>query len=485
MAKSIKRNYVYNMIYNVLIVLTPLITAPYTSRIFHADGVGIISFVASVTAYFNLFSDMGSGGYGQREIAYVRNDIEKRSIIFWEVMIFRIVNTAIALTIYLIIALFFVKSHRTVFLIYAINIVNTVCAIGWFLVGLEEFGKIVFRNLIIKIIDIAFLFTFVRKQSDLPLYAGAYAFFSLMGNVALWGYLKGYIVKPDLKSLHPYRNIKTILSLFAPSIAIQVYTVLDKTMIGIFTEGTFENGYYEQALKISRIVLALVTSLAGVMIPRIAYLFGQNDREQISFYMYRSYSFVWLISVPLCLGLIGISDNLVPWFFGPGYDKVAGLLKISSFIIIAIGFGNTTGNQYLIPTKRQHLFTYSVVTGAVINFSMNIVLIRMYQSYGAVIASVVAEIAVTSVQFYIVRKEISSYRVIISGIKYYIAGGIMLAVLLFLNSKLTPSPVHTAIMIFTGAAVYVSSLFILRDKFFLEYSAKPFEFLRRKFARRK
>ena len=301
----------------------------------------------------------------------------------------------------------------------------------------------------------------------------------------MWKYLPSYIKKPDFKSLHPYRNIKTVLSLFAPSIAIQVYTVLDKTMIGIFTEGTFENGYYEQALKISRIVLALVTSLAGVMIPRIAYLFGQNDREQISFYMYRSYSFVWLISVPLCLGLIGISDNLVPWFFGPGYDKVAGLLKISSFIIIAIGFGNTTGNQYLIPTKRQHLFTYSVVTGAVINFSMNIVLIRMYQSYGAVIASVVAEIAVTSVQFYIVRKEISSYRVIISGINYYIAGGIMLAVLLFLNSKLTPSPVHTAIMIFTGAAVYVSSLFILRDKFFLEYSAKPFEFIRRKFAQRK
>ena len=484
MGKSIKRNYVYNTVYNVLIVFTPLITAPYLSRVLQADGIGIVSFVGSIVAYFSLFSDLGTGSYGRREVSYVRDDMEKLNIIFWETQILRVIHTLIALTVYLVLVCFYAKSYRIIFFIYAIYIVNLACDVTWFLGGLEEFGKIVFRNIIIRIIDIAFLFIFVKSKSDLPIYAFGYAFFSIAGSLVMWKYLPAYIRKPKLKSLHPYRNIKTILSLFAPSIAIQVYTVLDKTMIGIFTEGTFENGYYEQALRISRIVLALVTSLAGVMTPRIGYLFGQNDKEHIRFYMYKSYQFVLFLGIALCFGLIGISDNLVPWFFGPGYDKVAGLLKISSFIIIVIGFGTTNG-QYLVPTKRQHLFTYSVITGAVVNFSMNIVLIRMYQSYGAIVASVVAEIAVTSVQFYVVRKELSVYRVIISGINYYIAGGIMLAVLLFMNTKFTPSPVHTFTMIFTGAAVYVLLLLILRDKFFLEYSAKPLQFLKRKFAKRK
>ena len=485
MGKSIKRNYVYNTVYSVLIVFTPLITAPYLSRVLQADGIGIVSFVGSIVAYFGLFSDMGTGGYGRREVSYVRDDMEKLNIIFWETQILRVINTLIALAVYLVLVCFYAKSYRIIFFIYAIYIVNLACDVTWFLGGLEEFGKIVFRNIIIRIIDIAFVFIFVKSKSDLPIYAFGYAFFSIAGSLVMWKYLPAYIRKPNFKSLHPYRNIKTVLSLFAPGIAIQVYTVLDKTMIGIFTEGTFENGYYEQALRISRIVLALVTSLAGVMTPRIGYLFGQNDKEHIRFYMYRSYSFVWCISIPLCLGLIGVSDNFVPWFFGPGYEKVAGLLKISSFIIIAIGFGVVTGSQYLVPTKRQNLFTYSVITGAVVNFSMNIVLIRMYQSYGAIVASVAAEIAVTSVQFYVVRKELSVYRVIISGINYYIAGGIMLAVLLFMNTKFTPSPVHTFTMIFTGAAVYVLLLLILRDKFFLEYSAKPLQFLKRKFAKRK
>ncbi len=485
MAKSIKRNYFYNTVYSILTVITPLITAPYTSRVLEADGIGAMSFALSIVTYFTLFGSLGTWSYGSREIAYVRDDLEKRSIVFWEVVLFRVISTFIVLAVYLAAVYFYAKSYRILFFIFALNILTIACDVTWFFFGLEEFGKIVFRNIIIRIIDIAFVFAFIKSKSDLPLHAFGSVFFNVAGTVVMWKYLPAYIKKPDFKSLHPFRNIKTIFSLFIPGLAVQVYTVLDKTMIGIFTEGTFENGYYEQALKISKIVLALVTSLAGVMVPRIGYLFAKGDREQVSFLMYRSYKFVLCVSVALCFGLVGISDNFVPWFFGPGYEKVAGLLKVSSFLIVAIGLNNATGIQYFIPTKRQNLFTYSVVIGAAANFTMNIILIRMYQSYGAIIASVAAETLIAAIEFYFVRKEISTGRVILSGTNYYIAGGVMLAVLFFMGSRLTPSPVHTFTMIFTGAAVYVSLLFILRDKFFLEYSAKPLEFLKRKFAKRK
>ena len=485
MSKSIKRNYFYNTAYSILAVITPLITAPYLSRVLEADGIGAASFALSIVTYFVLFGDLGTWGYGRREISYVQDDPEKRSIIFWEVLLLRTISTLIALAVYLAAVYFCAKSHHTLFFIYALQIFSLSCDVTWLFSGLEEFGKIVFRNIIVRIMNIIFVFTFIKSKSDLSLYAFGYVFFNIAGAAVMWKYLPAYVKKPDFKSLHPFRHIKTALTLFVPGLAIQVYTVLDKTMIGIFTEGTFENGYYEQALKISRIVLALVTSLAGVMIPRIGYLFAKDDREQVSFLMYRSYRFVLCISVALCLGLIGISDNFVPWFFGPGYEKVAGLLKISSFIIVAIGLNNATGIQYLIPTKRQHLFTYSVMIGAAANFTMNIILIRMYQSYGAIIASVAAETLIAAVEFYFVRKEISAGRIILSGTNYYIAGGVMLAVLFFMGDRLTPSPVHTFTMIFTGAAVYVSLLFILRDKFFLEYSALPLEILKRKFAKRK
>ena len=465
-------------------VLTPLITAPYVSRVLKADGVGIASFAASIVQYFIIFTDFGTGIHGQREISYSRDDVEKRSIVFWETFCLRAFNAVVALAVYLSITAIFVKSYRIVFIIYAINIINTGCDVAWFFSGLEEFRKIILRNILVRLADMAFVFIFIKSQSDLPLYIFGGSLFSILGSLIMWRDVPAYIRRVSLKSIRPFHNIKTILSLFLPTIATQVYTVLDKSMLGWFTEGTFENGYYEQSIKLSKITLALVTSLVGVMIPRIGYLFEKNDHEQIRAYMYRSYSFVWFMSVALCFGLIGISNNFVPWFFGAGYDKVAGLLKISSFLIIIIGFGAVNGGQYLIPTRRQNLFTYSVMAGAVINFSMNIVLIRMYQSYGAMFASVVAEIAVTSTEFWLMRREISVIGVVKLGINYLIAGVIMLVVLIFMSRGLKPSAIHTFAMIFTGAAVYIAILFIMRDKFFLEYSTKPVDFLKRKFQRR-
>ena len=482
-AKSIKRNYIYHVIYNILMIITPLVTAPYLSRVLEADGIGTASFVASIVNYFLLFADMGSGGCGQREISYVRDDPYKLSQVFWEFQTLRLINVIICTVLYLLLTGIFAKENHVIYLIFSLNIINSVLAIGWFLGGLEEFGQIIFRNIIIRIIDITFVFLFVKTKSDLPLYLFGTTCFSILGNIVTWTYLRPYVKRPDFKALRPYRHLKTSFSFFVPSIAIQVYTVLDKSMLGFFTEGGFENGYYEQSMKISKLVLALITSLSSVMVPRIAYLFGKNDRKQINDYMYESYRFTWFLGIPLCFGLIGVSDNFVPWFFGPGYDKVSGLLKISSILIIAIGFGSTTGGQYLVPTRRQHLLTLSVVIGAISNFCMNIILIRLFQSYGAMYASVIAEITVSSVQLYVIRKELSIMKIIASSQNYLIAGTIMLSAVLFLNSKLTPSIIHTFVMVLTGAVIYFAVLLIMRDRFFINYSMKPIDYLKRKFRR--
>lgn len=479
-AKSIKRNYIYSTAYSILTVITPLITAPYLSRVLEADGVGLFSFAASIASYFIVFTDMGTGTYAKREVSYFQDDIEKRSIVFWETIILRSINSLIALAVYLAGVYFYGGANKIIFFIYSLQIITTVCDVSWLLAGLEEFGKLVFRNLIIRILDIAFIFTFIKTKSDLTLHILGFLFFNFMGVLAIWKYVPYYVKKPDFKSLRPFRNIRTILSLFLPGIAVQIYMALDKTMLGFLTDGTFENGYYEQALKISRTILPVVISAAGVISPRIGYLFGRNDRETISYYMYKSYQFVFFVAVPLCLGLVSISDNFIPWFLGPGYEKVSGLLKISSFLLVIVGLSNVTGLQYLIPTKRQKFLTYSLTAGAAVNFLLNIILIRMYQSYGAITASVIAETAIASVQFWVIRRELSIKRIMMSGMNYYIAGGVMLSLLLFMSSRLTPSAFHTLVMILTGAAIYSSLLFILRDKLLLEYSARSLEFIKRK-----
>lgn len=463
--KSIKKNYIYNLAYQILTLITPLITTPYLSRVFGADGVGTCSYIESISSYFVLFATLGLTTFGQRETSYVQDDRKKRSIVFWETNIIELIASTLCIVAY--VAFSFMQTNKELYLVLVLNLLSVIANISWFFQGLEEFGKIVLRNIIFKFINIIYIFAVVKTKNDLILYLFGVAFFGLINNLSYWISVPKYIDKPRLKELHPTKHIKTVISLFVPTIAMQVYTVLDKTMIGVITKNAFENGYYEQALKISKLILTIVTSLGTVMIPRIGYHYSKGDTEIVKGYMYRAYKFVWLCGMPLTFGLIAVSNNFVPWFFGKGYEKVVPLLGILSFLILAIGINNVTGMQYLMPTKRENIFSATVIIGAATNFAMNFFLIQLFQSTGAAIASVVAETTIAIIQIYIVRKELSPFEIIKCGVNYFIAVGVMFAVLLLIRGFFFPSILHTFELVMIGAIIYGVVLIIMKDEFLL------------------
>ena len=425
--KSIKKNYIYNLTYQILTLITPLITTPYLSRVFGADGIGTCSYIESVSSYFVLFATLGLTTFGQRETSYVQDDRKKRSIIFWETNIIELIASLFCIVAY--VAFSFTQANRTLYLVLVLNLFSVIANISWFFQGMEEFGKIVLRNIIFKVVNIIYIFAFVKSKDDIIVYLFGVAFFGLINNLSYWISVPKYINRPVLNELHPSKHIKTVIALFVPTIAMQVYTVLDKTMIGVITKNAYENGYYEQALKIAKLVLTIVTSLGTVMIPRIGYHYSKGDTETVKAYMYRAYKFVWLCGIPLTFGLIGM--------------------------------------QYLIPTKRENTFSATVIIGAVTNFVLNFFLIQVFQSMGAAVASVVAETTIAVIQIYIVRKELSPFEIMKCGTHYYIAGGIMFAVLLLIRSFFSASVIHTFELVIIGAVIYGAILLVMRDEFLL------------------
>ncbi len=478
MAKSIKRNYIYNLIQQILTLLTPLITTPYISRVIGAEGIGIYSYASSIVTYFALFAALGTATYGQREISYCQDDKKRRSEVFWNNELLCIITTCISLCFYGLFC-FFQKENRIVFFILSLSLLDVCLNVSWLLTGLEEFGKIVLRNIIIKVVSIGFIFTFVRTKDDLIIYVLGLTLALIISDISLWPFVLKFIDRPKVKDLKPFSEIKVVFSMFVPTIAISIYTVLDKTMIGIITKNAAENGFYEQALKISRIALTVVTSLGAVMIPRIGYLFEKHDNNLVRQYMYRSYRFVGFIGIPMGLGLLAISPNFVPWFFGKGFEGVIPLIGVLGFLLLSIGINNVTGVQYLIPTKRQNTFTKTVLIGACVNLIANICLIPSLGAIGAAIASVLAETIIAITQLWIVRKEISSLAIIKQSLKYIISGFIMFFTLLLINKYLQPSIMNTLVLISSGCFVYFSSLFILRDSFFIENTKKIISRLRK------
>lgn len=465
--KSIKKNYIYNVAYQILITILPLITTPYVSRVLNAEAIGIYSYTISITTYFILFGSLGVALYGQREIAYYQTDKIKRSKIFWEINILRFVTMTIAMVIYYFI---YVRQgeYKIYYEILLIELLANCLDISWFFRGIEEFKKTVVRNTIVKLISVALIFTLVKSVDDLYKYFIIYVLSTAIGNISLWLYLPKYIEKVKINELNILKHLKPTIILFIPQIAVQIYTVLDKTMIGMIVSDKAEVGYYEQSQKIIKLLLSIITSLGTVMLPRMAATFANGDNDKMKEYMKKSFNFVFLLAFPMIIGIDSVASKFVPLFFGNGYEKVTNIIYIISPIILAIGLSNVVGTQYLLPTKRQKEYTISVICGAIINFILNMILIRMFRSLGASIATVIAEFSVTAIQLFAIRKDMNIKKIVNLSKKYLVSTIVMGIVVLLIGFKGNNSWTTIIIQGISGMVTYLVMLIILKDEFLLD-----------------
>ncbi len=480
--KSISVNYVYNLFYQVLIIVLPLITTPYLSRTLGAEAIGIYSYTLSIATYFVLAGSLGVAIYGQREIAYLQNEKRKRTITFWEIFLMKIVTMTISLFVF---GLCFARAGNYVvyYRVLIIEIVSQMLDISWFFQGLEEFKKTVVRNSIVKILFLICIFVFVKSPADLVKYVFITTGANLVGNFSLWLYLPRFLEKIKIKELNIFRHLKSTIALFIPQVAIQIYTVLDKTMIGKIYGTKSEVGFYEQAQKIVKLLLTVVTSLGAVMIPRIASVFAAGELKEMKEYISKSFRFTFFLAFPIMAGLVLVADDFVPLFFGEGYDRVKILMKIIVPITLFIGMSNVFGIQYLLPTKKQTAYTISVTTGAAINFVLNLFLIKKYGAIGASISTVIAEFVVMTIQLFFARELFSIKELFNLGKKNIIAT-IFMFVCTYGISKILHLTGIIAIVVQCGVGVitYILPLILMKDEFLYYAKDRGINIVRSKFS---
>lgn len=466
MKKSIKLNYIFNAGYQIFTIIVPLITAPYISRALGADGVGTYSYTFAIVSYFTLASTLGAGAFGNRQIAILQDNPIERSIEFWNVFIFRSFSTLIVTAFYLLYVIF-IAQDKQIALLQSLYLLAVLIDTSWFLQGMELFKTISIRNFIFKIINVICIFAFVKSREDLPIYILCLAGITVISNLAVLPYTAKHIVKVPIKKLKPLKNTKQILQLFFPTIACNLYAIIDKSMIGWFSTSV-ENGYYEQADKIINMSLMLIIALSGVMLPRIANEVSKGNNDSVKMHMEKSCHLVWILGFPFTFGLIAISDFFVPIFFGEGYDKVKILLPVMSCLFILKGLNNTIGYQYLIATGKQNIYNRIILIGGAVNITANLLLIPKLYSMGATIGSIISEaIICILLMSYVSNKKLLEIKPIFaSSVKCFASSLVMFAMLLLIKHFYADKIANLFYLIVTiiiAAIIYAVGLLELKD----------------------
>ena len=419
----LKKNLIYNLVYQILILIIPLITAPYLSRVVGVSGVGTYSYTYSIVYYFMLLTLLGINNYGNRTIAKVRDNKEKRSKEFWSMYILQLVMGTIMLILYLGYVLIFDVKYKSIALIQSIYILSAMVDINWFFFGLEEFKATITRNTLLKISNVILIFIFVKNNSDLWKYVLIMSGMTLLSQIALWGFLKNKIcfVKITLKDIT--KHIKPNLILFIPVIATSLYKLMDN-------------------------------ALGTVMLPRISNIMSKGKKDKVNSYVCKSISFVIFMSMAMSLGLIAIGYNFAPVYFGNEFQKTGILIMLLAITLPFVAFANVIRTEYLIPAEKDRIYIESVVLGAIINLIFNIIFIPKLQSVGACIGTILAEITVMAYQSGKLKTELEIKKYISVSIPFLIKAVIMFACVFVFNFININPLLRLMIQIVIGVIIY-------------------------------
>ena len=472
---SLKKNIAYNIAYQILVILLPLITAPYISRILGAEGLGTYSYLFSIATYFGLFGMLGISNHGNRSVALVKANRDKLSQTFINIYIVQLITTVISLVTYFIFVSIFLTGDKTVAYIQSIILLSYVLDITWFFFGLEQFSITVTRNAIIKIVTVLAIFLFVRHRDDVWVYAFIMSAGMFFSQLYLWLHLHRYIDIRKPVSAGVKQNLRPILLLFIPTIAYSIYKLLDKVMLGSMTS-MIQVGLFDNAEKIINIPSSLITAFGTVMMPRITSLLSSDDDETISYLNKISVRYFTILVVGASSGLAGISNVLAPVYFGSEFVGCSILIAGLGFSLIFVTWANIIRTQYLIPKQMDRPYVISTVIGAIVNLIANAVLIPHLAAIGAMIGTIIAEFTVFFVQLLFVRHQFPMIHYLLSSIWLFPLGGIMCTLVYCIGNFLGTNVLSLAIQLLAGSVVYLSGailyLWLIRDEFLMKILSK-------------
>lgn len=455
---SVKKNYFYNVMYQLLVAIIPIVTAPYLARTVGRTGSGTFSYYSTVASYFVLFTQLGVVNYGTRAISVARNDMEKKSRTFSSIVILTVSTCAISLIIFFIYGILQIGVERRICLILLLQIIAAGIDISWLYFGLEEFKITAMRNMVVKIFTTILIFIFVKNAEDLWVYTLIIAGSSLVSSLVLWGGLRSraklcWVSKKELLLV-----LKSCLILFVPAIATSVYKNMDKIILGQMVDMDAV-GLYTYAEKIPNLLLGFIGALGTVMLPQMSQLFAQEKLAEAQTSLKKAMTFVMFVASAMGFGLAGIALEFTPIFYGDAFYN-SGILTIPVAItMLFASWGAIIRNLYILPTGRDKLVIATVSAGAVINLIIDLSLIPLIGTMGAVVGLFCAELVIPVVQWIALRNSIPYRKLVMLALPYILSGLVMFMMTRIIGALLGKHLYTVAIQIIVGAVVYLGGVF--------------------------
>lgn len=428
-------NIVYNAIYQIFLVLVPLVTVPYLSRVLGPKTYGIYSSVNNIVQFLMVLCILSVSYIGMRTISRVRahGSVQELTDAFWGLWYFQALAGLVTILLTVLVCLIFRVKYWNYLLLMLPYLISAQVDISWFFQGLADFGKVVLRNTIVKLVSVFLILLLVKSPNDLWKYLLIMSISTMLGSMVFWLGIRHYVGKP---AKHFYRfntTIIAIVTLMIPQIATQIYTSLDKPLLGFF-QNSAQVAFYDNSQRISNMILGVITSISLVIMPKMA---SQTKEEQKQI-LKKSLEATIMLGTMFSVVIMANTKEFVPFFFGEKFIPMTPLMYFFTLTIIMIPTGGVFANQFALANRRDKDYAFPVVVGAILEIILSCLLDKIWAAMGAMIAILVTEFIVLILRLWVVR-DAYDFKYVFHDVPIYFLIGVISLLVGTIMPQIVPS----------------------------------------------
>ena len=457
------------MVYNVLNMLFPFLTSLYIAHVLLPVSIGEVTYANNIVSYFTILAFLGIPTYGLREIANTRDDKAGLNKLFSELYIINGISTAFFSLAYFGMIFIFpaFKEHLFLHCLVGLNVVLNAFNISWLFEGLEEFSYISVKNTIVKVLAFVLLVLFVRSEKDIIIYV-CISLLGTGGNNIINMFYSRKFVRFTTKNLDLKRHMKPIFTLVVVNLAIEIYTLVDKTMLGSMLTKEHVT-FYTYASAINRVALSVTNTITMVLVPRISYYYEIGKKDEFNKLLTKGLKTLIVLAIPMIVGIQFTSRYLLTMMYGDAYISAVYVERILCTTLLISPVGYLLGSRVMLVSNQENKMVISVVAGAIVNIIGNYFFIKICAEMGAAIASVISEFVVIIIYVNFGRKvfRLEPFKETVFKV---LAAAAAEAGILALCIWLIPNGlIRTIVQIISGVLTYILVLYCLKDDMFAGY----------------
>lgn len=457
------RNIIYNGLYQLVILILPIITVPYIAGTLGKEAIGINAYVNAIPVFLSVIILFGMNQFGARTVAQAKKD--QMAQVFAQLWFIQLIVGLLTIAIFVVVV-WFGLPYKAYFLLEIPFLLGYILDISWFFIGLGEIKRVVLRNTVIKLAILGSIFVFVHEPSDLWKYLLINSVIYL-ANMVFWFDLRHYLHYRDIKAALTFNRkyFMAALTVVMPAIAVQFYVSFDQTIVG-WLAGNGELAYYQQSQLIARAIITMIGSISTILMPKMAQLLLEDDgHEQVVRLMGTVLDFTLMLSVYFTAAFMVNAKQFVLWFWrGEAFGPMAPVLAVSALIITLVSYGSVYANQYTLSRGLFKQYAIPFYVGAVASIVMNLLLVPHYKAMGGAWTIVATEALVCFLRVFLVRRELPLTLFFKNQWKPLVAG--VITVLVGLFTRLPWANLFWALVVQTVmlTLVYLGCLLLLREQ---------------------